>query len=333
MMDHYEELGIERSAPVAEIRQAYRRLMQLLHPDHCADEAGRRLAELQARRLNAVLAVLTNPVERQRYDRELCFGPPTRAPKSPAAPPGHAPEWLWPAAVVAAAVALMFLIPGPRREPPAPTEPMAASAPVVPTAEPPRRPARPHPATAPAGRRQFAIQQAASAPEIQPVRNRRDEAPAILPMEPPQGELPASAPDPPAFTGAALADPPFPAPRPILAGEWLFLPQPGASRNGLYPPEFIELRVTEEGEVLRGKYRARYRVGDRAISPNVAFEFEGRASEATAQLPWVGPGGSRGEVILRLLTAGSLEVTWTVHELGNELGLISGTATLVRKLD
>lgn len=70
-MDHYEELGVERSASVAEIRHAYRRLMQLLHPDHCGDKASRRLAELQTKRLNAILAVLTDPVERERYDREL----------------------------------------------------------------------------------------------------------------------------------------------------------------------------------------------------------------------------------------------------------------------
>src|SRR5580700_6302662 len=35
MMDYYEELGIDRSASPEEIRQAYKHLVRLLHPDHC----------------------------------------------------------------------------------------------------------------------------------------------------------------------------------------------------------------------------------------------------------------------------------------------------------
>ena len=38
MMDHYEELGLDRSASPEEIRQAYKRLVRLLHPDRCSDE-------------------------------------------------------------------------------------------------------------------------------------------------------------------------------------------------------------------------------------------------------------------------------------------------------
>jgi hypothetical protein len=84
---------------------------------------------------------------------------------------------------------------------------------------------------------------------------------------------------------------------------------------------------------VSGRYKARYRVTDRAISPNVTFEFEGRAGESDARLPWTGPSGAHGEVTLHLLTTGALEVTWVVSQLGGELGLISGTATLVRKMD
>jgi hypothetical protein len=36
---------------------------------------------------------------------------------------------------------------------------------------------------------------------------------------------------------------------------------------------------------------------------------------------------------MRPLPGGDLEVRWEASELGKELGLISGTATLVRKLD
>ena len=50
-------------------------------------------------------------------------------------------------------------------------------------------------------------------------------------------------------------------------------------------------------------------------------------------LPWNGSGGAKGEVTLRLLPAGNLEVDWIAHQLGQELGLISGTATSVRKIE
>src|SRR5208337_1997134 len=75
MMDHYEELGLDRRASPEEIRQAYKRLARLLHPDLCGDEPVRQLADLQMKRLNAVLALLTNPAERTDYDRALASQP------------------------------------------------------------------------------------------------------------------------------------------------------------------------------------------------------------------------------------------------------------------
>jgi hypothetical protein len=118
-----------------------------------------------------------------------------------------------------------------------------------------------------------------------------------------------------------------------MAGNWLFVPAPDTKAAGLYPPEYIELRVMDDGGMLRGRYRARYRVSDRAISPTVAFEFEGRGLPGEAKLPWIGAGGAQGEITMRLLESGALEVTWQANRMGADLGLISGTATLVRKLD
>src|SRR5579872_4908749 len=71
MMDYYEELGVDRAASPDEIRQAYKRLVRLLHPDRCTDEQMRPLAELQVKRLNEILSVLTNVQERAGYDRGL----------------------------------------------------------------------------------------------------------------------------------------------------------------------------------------------------------------------------------------------------------------------
>ena len=117
-----------------------------------------------------------------------------------------------------------------------------------------------------------------------------------------------------------------------LSGDWVFVPAAGATKSR-YAPEFIELRLREREGTMRGSYRARYRVADRAISPTVAFQFEGRAAAEGGVLPWRGAGGSQGAVTLRLLANGHLQVEWEADRLGEELGLISGAATLVRKLE
>ena len=326
-MDYYEELGVEHSASADEIRQAYKHLARLLHPDHCGDEQGRRLADLQMKRLNGMLRVLTNPVDRESYDRSSLSRTPALS-GPPKSLDWKAPQWLWPAlgAILLAGI-LSLLIRTPR------------------------------PAATAVGAHEAAAEQAASPPKPEasrahayerPVRDsardesEREDVPADHAMGRPAGGR--SVPEPvfeepaPVSTTAPPAASPVAAlwPRPAspsMAGSWLFVPTPDTKSAGLYPPEYIELRVMEEEGVLRGRYRARYRVADKAISPTVAFEFEGRGSNHEAKLPWTGAGGAKGEVTMRLLESGALEVTWEANRMGAELGLISGTATLVRKLD
>jgi hypothetical protein len=328
-MDHYEELGIDRSASVAEIRQAYRRLMRLLHPDHAGDEACRRLAELQTKRLNSLLAVLTDPVERERYDHQLSVD---RAVLTLPAPHrtrlAHAPAWSWPVVGTAVVLSLISMMFGPQRgspavEGPAPPAPVAAPAPQP--KKPAATPARPY-------MRAAAIPQAVESANRETAETPFVAAPRPL-EKPPEAGLSRNDWETPELIEPAAGDPPRLLTRSALAGEWLYVPQPNTPGSGLYPPEFIELRVTEDGGLVRGRYRARYRITDRAISPTVTFEFQGQAVENGACLPWIGPGGAHGEVTLRLLTARALEVTWVVSHLGSEMGLISGTATLVRKIE
>jgi hypothetical protein len=115
-----------------------------------------------------------------------------------------------------------------------------------------------------------------------------------------------------------------------LAGTWLYVPPRVPGRQGLvYPPEYIELRIIEEPGALFGRYRARYRVTDRALWPEVNFEFDGKPEQAT--FGWRGAGGARGEVQLKRVGPDRLEVTWWASELGQRLGLASGTAVLVRE--
>src|SRR5438093_318971 len=104
-MDYYEEFGVDRSAAVAEIRQAYKRLVKLLHPDHCRDEAVRRLADLQMKRLNGILKTLTDPLERAGYD--LILARPPQPPQLPDRRLARPPLWF---SVSAATVVLAGLI-------------------------------------------------------------------------------------------------------------------------------------------------------------------------------------------------------------------------------
>jgi len=99
----------------------------------------------------------------------------------------------------------------------------------------------------------------------------------------------------------------------------------------MYPPEYIELRVTETSGTLHGRYRARYRIPDQAISPAVDFAFEGPAQEEEVVLPWSGPGGARGEITLHIAAGETLDVSWVAHRIGAELALVSGKATLIRR--
>jgi hypothetical protein len=313
---YYEELGLDRTASVEEIRHAYRRLARLVHPDQCADAETRRLAELQMTRLNAVLAVLTDHERRIRYDASL-----TLAIAGPRDMVVRHRQAIYAAAGVVGLIAIAAAL-RPQRAVLVKIRAMP-SAPAVQAAPrtknmPPTQPgstARPRPKV-----------DVPEAPEIAPpiASVPADPLPTVVPPVRPLTTTPVE-------TAAPMAVP-IAAGTPQLTGRWFFVASHGMKQAG-YPPEYIELRLSEAGGVLRGGYQARYRVTDRAISPNVAFRFEGPAEADGGVLQWQGPGGSNGEVTLRLLPTGGLEVDWVAHQLGRELGLISGTATLVRKLE
>lgn len=310
-MDYYEEFGIPRSASTEEIRRAYKSLVRLLHPDQIQDPDLKRLAEGQMKRINEIFAVLSDSDRRRAYDR----------PQAPCHAPMGRREWAgWAVAgsmlLVWLAVSL-FRSPAPVVMPPPPAVTAALPEP------PPAAPAQP------------------SQPPVRRVR-RRDKEPrpaaAAVAVSPEEEDPPAL--DPPPLlpvTPVVPVEAPGRLAAPMLkpkgfAGRWYYL-KPRAARTaaGLYPPEYIEAVIAETKGKLEGRYHARYTVADRAISPEVSFQFAGEGGEEAASLNWTGEGGAKGEVQLRLVSRDSLEVKWFATEFGRNPGLSSGAAVLVRR--
>ena len=70
-MNYYEEFGLPRDASAAKIRQAYKTLARVLHPDALPDEELKGMAERQMKRLNAMLETLLDADKRRAYDASL----------------------------------------------------------------------------------------------------------------------------------------------------------------------------------------------------------------------------------------------------------------------
>lgn len=70
--DPYDSLGLERGADTDEIRSTYRKLARNFHPDRFSDAppSDQRAAHERMQEINQAFAVLTDPVERQRFERQ-----------------------------------------------------------------------------------------------------------------------------------------------------------------------------------------------------------------------------------------------------------------------
>ena len=335
VVDYYEELGLTAKASPEEVREAWRGLARLLHPDQQQDARLRRLAECQMKRLNEIRDVLTDPVRRRRYDLTVAAVDGERYALAIVEEQRGARREIrarWPIAGVVAAVCVTWIVatstaPRPARHPPRQESPvpLAGNQPEVQQAtEAARDRNRP-------GKRVEPRPSVVSIAPVEPPANPLSLPTSLPAAVPASGISPiapsAAGPSPQAIAPAVPASSPF-------AGAWVYVPpRLAVSEAPLYPPEFIETVILEEGGFLRGRYRARYRITDRPISPEVRFQFAGKPSGDRALLTWNGPGGSEGELQLRLLKPGVMELRWAAFELGSQLGLASGTAVLVRRFE
>ncbi len=365
-MSYYEQIGLDRSASVEAIRQAYRALAQKVHPDHHLDPHSRRLAELQMQRLNQIVETLSNPAKRLQYDLSLDGGrvpSDTRLIHYPIELTGPRKFWhwvvrngVWGLTGMLAVICLLVLW----LVPPSDVFDSGASG-----AAPPRV-AQAAIRASKSGERHVspinAIQNQETrlpidrtqdvAPKIDelrdPVEASNDQVP-VAPLPLPQTPSPASSvapletslPSPEEgrrqtshFETASRTPAPAKLAEAGFTGSWFFVPDP--KRNeifGLYPPEYIELLLAERDGVLAGRYRARYHVTDRAVFPGIAFQIEGRGAPGqSVRLGWKSPSGAKGEATLKLLEANSMEMNWWATTLSGNRELVSGTAVLIRRL-
>jgi hypothetical protein len=129
-------------------------------------------------------------------------------------------------------------------------------------------------------------------------------------------------------TSVSLATSPAPAAPAALEGVWLYVPAASDRTDRLYPPEYIELRIQRASDGITGRYRARYTITNRPLSPAVQFQFSGPESKGT--YPWLGPNDSTGSVDLRLEGRNTLRVEWKATRHPDDM-LVSGVAVLTRR--
>jgi len=368
-MNYYEELGLRREATAPEIRQAYRVAARLVHPDGHADELVRAMAERQMKRLNEILAILTDVQTRHEYD--VALDGVTRLPGTTPAPSGpmgansgvrrvrpvklkppsepwrqRAPEWAQSTmrhgfwiflAVVMLCVGLWYVagmpntpVPTAQIERPLPEEKMSA----VPKAHEGTKPNAPQ---TPRGEPKPTMKRPTGEPAEE-----TDIAPANahLPEAQPQevARFSEMVPEPSNMAVAAkpeayrMAAAPSPARAASFAGNWLYVPGRDEQVPGTYPATYVEMLVSEDNGELSGSYRAQYRVPNLAVSPDVSFRIRGRLSaERSVTLTWTSPDGAKGEAEMTLLGPNLMNLAWWTTKLGRRPVLGSGTTKLIRQ--
>jgi hypothetical protein len=313
----------------------------------------RRVAEAQLKRLNAIVDVLLDPEQRRRYDKSLEHSQNSllckiralqvRLAALSATPPR---SWVWAGGgLVLLGLLTWFVVAKPTRAP----HSLAAATPHVQRdrAENRALPAKPQaaPVALPSVGAPQRTTNSKKPPEPAPPE------PEAVDMQRTLEHPPSESPAPHAEPASEQASPPVPAiaevapPRPkpaeggaardrsarTYSGWWLLVPGTTAEVPAeLYPPIYVEMFVEQKGPVLRGRYKGRYQVTDRPISPEVSFTFEGRAQGDEPEFTWRGAHGAQGRLRLRWVGENSLEVRWWTTNFGTELGLSSGIATLVR---
>jgi hypothetical protein len=301
-MNSYEEFGLTPGSTPEEINKAHRSLARILHPDNFQDPHLRMLAERQMMRVNAAFAELA-----------VAEIPPPPPPP----PPRNAP--LFAVTAVAATLGVAWLwVPSTNKPPPGAPQALPQA---LDSSRAPLNRGAPPPST-----RRLAPRRLPKVPTVE--RN-----PALSMPEVPASQIPELAATPRPETllkeiREIISIAPVPSKK-TLAGIWVYMqPAGGVPPNIAYPTEYAELMVRENAGSLTGRFRGRNRVADKALSPVVEFRFQGGGGED--RFAWSGNAGAKGEVTLKPLPGGRIQVDWFTRQAGSVASLTSGSEILWR---
>ncbi|MGO9239995.1 MAG: J domain-containing protein [Bryobacteraceae bacterium] len=365
-MNYYDELGVSRDASIEEVHRAYKTLARLIHPDGQLDEKLRAMAERQMRRLNEVLATLTDAEKRREYDQRLATE--ERMAGERAVVPGPArsrfgrakapvtgwkrrtlKQWhvLFIVGAMGVLVAALWHEVGDEM---ALTENGPRTVPEAAAPAPPAEAARVAPQAGQAdSRRIVAKAGGGAAPRVEEgagadFEGRMESAEAAQPQVAGLAEPAAAAPmeterEAPPSPGTTET----PAARagqweargaePAFAGNWFYSPEYGGKAGaGAYPAQYIEFLIGEEQGIIAGNYRAQYKVADKAVPPQVIFHAQGKSDDGKlARMSWASKDGAKGEAELTLQSPNLMRVVWWTTEFGSRGALASGEAWLIRQ--
>lgn len=122
MPTHYETLGVPPDANIDDIKKAFRKLSKETHPDVVGGDVCKESALARFKEISNAAGVLSNPMERSKYDRELVVNA-KMSPFGPAPPRSHHSSNFWthkamrpqsmiagPILFISAATALSFIL-------------------------------------------------------------------------------------------------------------------------------------------------------------------------------------------------------------------------------
>jgi curved DNA-binding protein CbpA len=313
-MTHYEELGLDPSASGEDIRKAHRTLSRLLDPGQYTDPGLRQLAEIQMRRMNAIVDDLLDPVRRRAYDesrryhRQDALVVPVPEHPYPRPAPRHTVLNVLGVGIATAVLALIVidLLSGDF------TNWIGGPAPDFAV---------------------FAKSSTQNNPAPAEPDNPRQAADAAMLRSMIRSITRGSQQGPVEAVAAPSKSEPRPAPARSLTGLW-FLPSSGRvtveKDLARHAPRSIRMRIHSGNNLLFGEYVAEYASSDRPTQPQVVFTFQGPANGDSAVFNWNASDGSRGGIQLKLLSAQSMQVTWQVTEFGSSIGISGGAAIVDR---
>jgi len=354
MMNFYEEFGVRNDASVEEIRQAYKTLARVLHPDSQMDEKLRAAAACQMKRLHEILDIFLDPRKRRAYDESLAAAayPNAALHWAPPAEPSVRPldkfelaqsalrhwSWILMGCMILGSGFWYVTARGPTPAESVPNRFPNAALPdgTGPVLRPVEQAAKHEIRDSAVGTRLSSVAEPALPEELGAAK---PESPGL-----PDGPVPIpvalSGPAPTAAYSARapeVPEPEYASSVPSIhgssfAGDWFYVPAIEKPDSHLYPPVDIEFHLTEKDGSLGGQYRGKYKVPDTAVSQDVLFQVQGKSpAGASAALVWTSNDGANGEIDLVLRQPNLMTVTWWTTRLGRRPGLSSGAATLFRQ--